>query len=181
MHKAETDLQRYLDGELLPAQQKAFEQHLLTCEQCRQAAHEHRQLSATLQLWTLAPLLTNLSRPIALPLLPPATSLPGLANWLSGGLILLLYFMLRIVFNLYQPLNLLLTGLGLAPAATPEIFPAWPLWLAQSFLQQSGQLGDMAWKIFLPLFLYSLAMGAILSLYAGWMNLSWFRQNLESY
>lgn len=181
MHKAETNPQRYLDGELSPAQEKAFEQHLLTCEQCRQTVQEQRQISAALQRWTLAPVLTCLSRPIALPPLSPATSLPGLGYWLSGGLILLLYFMLKIVFNLYQPLNLLLTGLGLTPGATMEIFPAWSLWLAQSLLLQSGHLGTIVWQIFLPILLYSLTMGAILSLYAGWMNLSWFRQNLETY
>lgn len=181
MHKAETNLQRYLDGEFLPAQQTAFEQHLLTCEQCRQAAQEYRQISAVLQTWTLPPALTRLSMPVALPAPASATSLPGLWGWLSGGLILLLYFMLRIIFNLYQPLNLFLTNLGLAAGAKVEILPAWPLLLAQLFMQQSGQLGAVAWGIFLPLFLYSLTTGAILSLYAGWMNLSWFRQNFETY
>lgn len=169
-------IQKYLDDELTPAENRQATAHLATCAPCRAELEQQQHLSAQLQLWTLPPGLSTLAVPLHLPAQTPTNQLPGLFAWLSGLFIILAYFMTRAIFLVADPLSWVtatLTTIGIGVMPQEAIPTLWQPAILQFLGDQLGNASDIALVFMVPTLLYALAIGAMTILYFTWISLNW--------
>ncbi|MFQ5575551.1 MAG: anti-sigma factor family protein [Anaerolineae bacterium] len=182
MHSQKRDVELYLDGELSSAGRARFERHLTACAECRDRLAELQRLSGLLQRVTLPPALTRLVAPLVLPPRPsPAPGAPGPLGWLFGVAIVVAFLAVKTIFGVSGVL-----GWSAVFAARPELHPpleraVQPVWLDVMVNTLGGTavsslVGDVeaALALVVPVLLYSLALVALLVLFATWMSLNWF-------
>ena len=184
MHNKEQDLQRYVDGELTPAESIRVEKHLAECTSCQTRLDELNALTSMLQSWTLPTGLTRLKQSVTLPAQPATTQIKlGVIGWVSGIVLVLLFIMVRAIFLLSGQLNwvvyiAVITGFSSKADqltfSLGEMFRIHPFFL--TLLGEPGEGVGLMMALMVPVLLYVICVGGLIVLYLNWFNLTFGRQ-----